>query len=134
MDTVWDLLGKVILQSLPLEQIDVESENSFKALLRWKLGFVPMPLNLKGELTDVNAPKAMSCVLQVQKAVMRLSVKVDFSLTPVEGGKSIEVVGTAAQMNEKNIFAWLLRRQMVSFARRTFDAVQKRLLLLCESD
>ncbi|MFC1987530.1 SRPBCC domain-containing protein [Chloroflexota bacterium] len=130
-ERVWDLVANVILQCLPLEKIDIISESAFNAVLRWKLGFVSLPMNLKGELVDISPPTSLTCMLRVEVAIMRLAVKVRIVLAPVSQGKKTEVVCTAQDAGTIAILRWVMGRQQQRFAGNTFDSIKKRLEQLC---
>jgi hypothetical protein len=49
-------MAGVIFQTLPLERVDLLGLNSFKAVLRWKLGFTDILMNVSGKLVNVSRP------------------------------------------------------------------------------
>ena len=54
---VWELLGRIIYRSLPLEQMEVVSETTFFAVLRWRIAFIRLPLRVKVALVHLPAPR-----------------------------------------------------------------------------
>ncbi len=125
-EKVWDMLGKVIYRCLPLEKMDIVDETTFRAVLRWRWAFIKLPLNLKVKLVDISPPSSLGSLIRVKKGMIDMVIKVSFTLTPVNEGKT-EVVCTALDEGERNVPGWLMRGQQRSFAEEMFDSIRERL-------
>ncbi|MBN2074554.1 MAG: hypothetical protein JW762_03285 [Dehalococcoidales bacterium] len=128
---VWDLMAGVIFQTLPLERVDLLSLNSFKAVLRWKLGFTDIPMNVSGQLVDVSRPDAYGCAIQVKKGPVSLGIHVRINLKDTGDGKT-EIICSASEGERRTLAGQLLKGKQRSFAASIFDSIQIRLQELCK--
>lgn len=128
---VWDLLGTVVYQSLPLEKVDIVSTDSFRAVLKWPMGFVTVPFDVKGKLVGMSRPASFGSVICVKWGLVRLGVKVNFTLKPVAESKT-EVLCTAMEEGKRTVMGWILSGQQRSFAGSMFDSIRARLQQLCQ--
>jgi hypothetical protein len=122
---VWKVLGSAIFQCLPLEEMNIIDQKNFQAVLKWRLGFFSIPLNLKGKVTDILSPDLMSFVIQVEKWLLRMSLKVTFTLKQVNEG-STEIAGIAT-VGKQTLIGRIMSGQQRSFATKTFDEIMARL-------
>jgi len=127
---VWDLLAPVIFQQLPLEQVDITGLDTFKAILRWRLGFLSLPFYVKGKMVDVFDPDSLGCVLSVKRGPIRMRVKVGISLQTTDGNR-VEIKCIAFQEGKKTIIGWGLRKQQRSLAMNLFNSIGVRLQEIC---
>lgn len=130
---VWDLLGTVVYQSLPLEKVDIVTTDSFRAVLKWPMGFITVPFDVKGKLVGMSRPGSFGSVMSVKWGLVQLGVNVNFALKPVPEGKT-EVVCTATEEGGRTIMGWILSGQQRSFAGSMFDSIRARLQQLCQFD
>ena len=128
-ERVWRLIGKVIFSVLPgMENMEILDENNFRALLRVKMIGVEWALKLRGEMVDTSPPESFSVKLFLEGVggLVKTGQKVSFAMTPAEGGKtSVACKATADEMGflPRTLFSGQAR----SFARSTFEAIEKRL-------
>lgn len=124
---VWNLLGRVIYQCLPLEKMDVVNEKVLYAELRWKLAFVALRFHIRVEFVDISPPNLFVCLISVRKGIIQLSLRVIFALRPVNQQKT-EVTCTAAEEGKAGMLQrWATRRQQQNFAENIFDSMKARL-------
>ncbi len=128
-DRVWRLIGKVIFSVLPgMESMEILDENNFRALLRVKMMGSEWVLKLKGEMVDNSPPESFSVRLLLEGlgGLVKADQRVALFMTPVENGKTSVACRAAAE----GMGFWqraLLSGQARSFARQTFEAIEKRL-------
>ena len=128
---VWDLLGRTVYRCLPLEKMNAVSETTAYAVLRLRLAFISLPLNVKVELVDISPPSSLGSKIWVKKRVIKLvALKVTFTLRPVDEGKT-EVVCTAMEDGRRTMLGWLVRGQQRSFTEGMFDSIRARLEQFC---
>ena len=127
---VWDLLAMVTYQQLPLEQVDILSLDSFRAVLRWGVRSIRFPFNVEGKLTDISRPISYGCVILVKKGPMQIGVKVTILLRALEESQT-EVYCTATEEGKGTLVGLLLRRLQRNFAQKMFDSIGARLQRLC---
>lgn len=128
---VWNLLGRTIYRCLPLEKINIVNETTAYAVLRWRFGFVSLPLDLKLELVDISPPSSLGSKIWVKKlAIQLVALKVTFTLRPVNKGKT-EVVCTAMEEGRGTLLGRLMEGQQQSFTEGMFDSLKARLEQFC---
>jgi len=123
------LIGKVIFSSLPgLENMEILDENTFRALLRTQILAFRLTLKLKGEMVDMEPPNSFSVKLFLEGpgGLFKADQKVTFTMTPVEQGKTA-LTCKATVENMGFLPRLFLFGQAQSFARSTFEAIEKRL-------
>lgn len=128
-DRVWRLIGKVIFSVLPgMESMEILDENNFRALLRVKMMGFEWVLKLKGEMVDISPPESFSVRLLLEGlgGLVKADQKVALVMTPVENGKT-SVACRAAAEGMGVLQRVFLTGQARSFARQTFEAIEKRL-------
>ena len=124
-DRVWRLIGKVIFSSLPgMENIDIVDENRFRAIMRMKVLFVEVKMNLQGEMVDMSPPDsfAVRLALEGPGRLFRIDQRVSFSMAAVEKEKT----AVACELTAEKM-GILFRGQARRFATSVFDAIEKRL-------
>jgi len=128
-ERVWRLIGKVIFSSLPgMEQVEILDENNFRALLRMKVLWVQLSMNLKGQMVDVLPPESFSVRLSLEGpgGLFKTDQRVAFAITRVENNKT--AVGCKATIENMGFLPRvMLLGQARRFARSTFEAIEKRL-------
>ena len=99
-ERIWDLIGRVTIDSLNLEGFNYEDERNFTALIRAKVGFISLPMHLKGEIADITPPQTLVTVLKVTglRGMIRLSQKVTYTLNSVDTGKPEVSCKSAGEM------------------------------------
>jgi carbon monoxide dehydrogenase subunit G len=128
-ERVWRLIGKVIFSSLPgMERMEILDENNFRSLLITRVMGAQVTLKLKGEMVDVEPPDSFSVKLFLEGpgGMFKADQKVSFAMTPIDATKTR--VACKAVMEQMGLLpGLLLTSQARSFARSTFEAIEKRL-------
>ena len=127
---VWDLLAMVTYQQLPLEQVDIVSLDSFRAVLRWGVRSIRFPFYVEGKLTDTSRPNSYGCVILLKKGPIQVGVKVTMILRALEGNQT-EVCCTAMEEGKSTLVGLVLRPLQQNFAQKMFDSIGARLQRLC---
>lgn len=127
--TVWDLLGRAMYRSLPLEKMDIVSETTFRAVLRWKLAFISLPLNVSVVLDNISPPGLLEAIIQVKKGIINQKLRVTFTLSAVDTDRTGVVC--QALRNGGGTLSWLMAGQQRSFTEDMFDAINIALKRLC---
>jgi carbon monoxide dehydrogenase subunit G len=128
-ERVWRLIGKVVFSVLPgMEKMEILDENNFRALLRVKMMGAEWVLKLKGEMVEISPPESFSVKLSLEGLRGRVKAyqRVAFAMTPAEGGMT-SVACRAIAENMGFLPRVFLSGQARSFARETFEAIEKRL-------
>jgi len=128
---IWELLMKAILRCLPLERITPISDNNVSALLRVKVLFISLPLDVNVVTSDVNPDESVNTLVKAKGlgGLIWLNQMFRFALRSL-GEKETEVT---CQVNYEGMSA-LLRVSWFAFAPMikgiatdTFDKLEKRL-------
>jgi hypothetical protein len=127
---VWDLLAAVTYQELPVEQVDIVSLDSFRAVLRWQGAGIRVPFRLEGKLFDTSRPHSYGCIIKVRKGRVQVGVKVTMSLKESDQNRT-EVFCTAVEEGRRTLAGIVLRGFQRNFALKMFDAIGARLQRLC---
>jgi carbon monoxide dehydrogenase subunit G len=127
---VWDLMAAVIFQTLPLESVEIVGLSSFKAVLRWKLAFISIPMNVSGKMVDVFRPSAYGCAIHVKKGPVGLGIRVGISLNDIDDNDT-KITCTVAEDGKQSFVGCLLRGFQKSFAAKILDSIENRLQTLC---
>ncbi len=128
-ERVWRLIGKVIFSSLPgLERMEILDESNFQGVLKTRILGVQIILKLEGRMLDVQPPDSFSVQLLLEgpAGMFKADQRVTFTMTPVEVERTR--VACKALIDEIGFLAGLLvKGQARSFARSTFEAIERRL-------
>ncbi len=130
---VWDLLAMVTYQELPFEQVDIVSLDRFRAVLRWKAGFIHFPFYVEGKLENTLRPESYGCVISVRRGPIRVGVKVTMKLRVVDNGRT-EVSCAAVEEGRRTLMGQVLKPFQRNFAQKMFDSIAERIQRLCLSE
>ena len=126
-ERVWRLIGKAIFSCLPgMENVEILDENNFRALMKERVLGFKVSLKLTGEIVEMEPPDSFSVKLLLKSGLFRLDQKVTFTTIRVEEGKTT-VDCKATIENLKFLTRLFLVGRARSFARSTFEAIEKRL-------
>jgi hypothetical protein len=129
-ERVWNLLARTVFGVLPLEKMNLVNATTTYAVLRWRLAFVSVPLNIKIELQDVSSPSLFGSKISVNKSILHLTVRVRLVLRVVNDSET-EVTCIALEEGKGTILGRLLRAQQRNFAMNVFDRIRQRLEQIC---
>ncbi len=127
---VWDLLASVIFQQLPVEQVDIVSFDRFTAVLKWRLGFMSIPLRVEGKVVGTSRPTSYGCIIDAGKGPMRSRLRVLMALDDF-GEDKTKVSCVAAREDGSSPIFWLVGRLQRDFAMQSFESIAARLRWLC---
>ncbi len=130
---VWDLLAMVTYQELPVEQVDIVSLDTFRAVLRWQAAGIRIPFRVEGKLVDTFRPDSYGCIIKVTKGPAHVGVKVTLSLKPSDQSRT-ELFCTAVEEGRTTFAGIVLRGFQRNFALKMFDAIGARLQRLCPAE
>ena len=126
---VWDLLASTIIQCMPVEQMQVLNDTTMRAVLRFRLFGIEVPLGITLRVADIVPPESFETLVTVKKAMFESSLRVSYMLHTSDGDHT-RVVCAATQERGNPVFA-LLRTQQRAFAGEMFDSVKKELERSC---
>jgi carbon monoxide dehydrogenase subunit G len=125
---IWDLLIKAAFRTMPLEQVNPLNLTKITALLRVKIGFISLPMNVEVEIMDMSPPASMSILINARgmMGLVWLNQKSDLVLAPV--GENATEVNGKVNVEGMSIFLRLfLLPAIKKFARDTFYSLEERL-------
>ena len=131
-ERLWQLIGRVIFSSLQgVERLEIIDENNWQALLRVKLGFIVLNMNLTGEMVDTSPPDTLGVRLRAKSkgGVLQLNQKVTVKFTVIDEAKT-EVFCKAIAEGVGPLFRLFLLGRARSFAGGIFDSIEERLKYL----
>ena len=131
-ERLWHIIGGVILNSLSgLERMEILDDNNWQALLRIKLGFVVLNMNLKGEMVDMSPPDSLGVRLNAKSkwGILHMNQKVAIAFTTIDKDKT-EVAGKAVSEDMGIILRLFTMWRAKSFAASIFNNIEDRLKYL----
>jgi carbon monoxide dehydrogenase subunit G len=126
---VWDLLAGTIIQCMPVEQMQIVNDTTFRAVLKLKLGPLEVPMRLEVRAADISPIDSLCTLVKAKKGPFESALKVSFALTDASE-ESTSVVCTATE-DGGSPWMWLLKGQQRSFAGDMFDAISAELVRCC---
>jgi hypothetical protein len=87
---IWELLLKATLRSVPLERMKPISERNIQGLIRVKLGFISLPMNVDIKIDEISSPDSMTTLLKAKgmKGLIQMKQKSIFNVASVDGDKT----------------------------------------------
>ncbi len=131
-ERLWQLIARVVFSSLSsVERMEIIDENNWQALLKVKLGFITLNMDLKGETIDTTPPEMIGVRLRAtgMGGIAKLDQKVTIKLDPLDDART-EVTCRAVAYGMGSLFKLFLLGRARSFATETFDSIEKRLKYL----
>ena len=126
---VWELLGRVIYRSLPLERINLVNEQLFYADVLLKI-IIPLKFHLKVAFNDVDPPRLMVCAISTKKGPVKVKLKVRFEIQAAGTGRT-KVSCRVEEGGLNPLLRIALRGQLSKFAFQTLNSVEKQLYKSC---
>lgn len=123
---IWELLLKSVLRFMPFERMRPLSEKSVRALLRVRIGFISLPLDVEVEVVDASPPESMFTVLKSKGmgGLVWLNQKATFTLTPVTEGETEVACKIISEGMGPLVRVFLLRRVRI-FAQNAFNRLEE---------
>jgi hypothetical protein len=126
---VWDALAGNVIQSMPIEQMDFLNETTLVAVLKFKLGFVAVPVPLRIEIADISPVESFTTLVKASKAGVSSVLRVTYRLAAVTDEQT-SVMCDVVEESGSSLMR-LLRWQQRRFAGQIFGAVKDRLERSC---
>jgi len=125
---IWELLLKSVLRFMPFERIKPLSEKSVRALLKVKMGFISLPMNVMVEIVEATPPESLVTVLEARGmgGIIWLKQRATFKLASAGEAKT-EVACKIALEDMGAIVKIFLLRKVKTFARDSFTGLEDRL-------
>ena len=125
---IWELLLKSVLRFMPFERIKPLSEKSVRALLKVRMGFISLPMDVEVEIVEASPPETMVTVLKARGmgGIIWLKQRATFTLVPV-GDDKTEVSCKIGLEGMSIIVRTFLLRLVKSFALDSFTGLEERL-------
>ena len=125
---IWELILKAALRFMPFERMKPISERSIQALLRVKIGFINLPLNVEVEIADISPPESLATVLKAKcmGGLVCLNQRSIFTLRPINEVKTevdCKIVEEGMSVLFRIFLLWWVKR----YARDTFNSIEARL-------
>lgn len=122
---VWDLLASTVIQSIPIEQMNVVNESTITAVLNFKIGFIEIPTPVRVDVADIEPNESFTTLVTASKAGLTSVLRVVFSLASL-AERQTSVTCTVVEESGSPIMR-LFRWQQRQFARKIFSTVRERL-------
>jgi carbon monoxide dehydrogenase subunit G len=125
---IWELLLKAALMCMPLERLVPQSATKIQALLRVKMGFISLPMDVEVEIVNMSPPVSMEIVIKAKgvRGIIWLNQRATFILTPISEGET-EIACKLAEEGMATLLRLFLLPTVKSFARDTFNNLEERL-------
>ncbi len=126
---VWDLLAGTIIQCMPVEQVQIVNDSTFRAVLRLKLGPVQVPMRLEVRAADISPIDSLCTLVKAKKGPFESALKVSFALAAASDESTC--VACTAMLESGSRWMWLLKSRQRAFAGDMFDAISAELARCC---
>lgn len=123
------MLASTIIQCMPVEQMEIVDDSTFKALLKVRIAFVEIPFQIRVRATEIDPIASLGTSVSVSKGGMRFSIKVWYFLSQIDEDST--AVASTASLEGSSGLMWLLRNQQRKFARQMFEAIRENLERNC---
>ena len=89
-ERVWELLLRATLRLMPFEKCNIRSQTEFSALLKMKVAFISLPMQVDMNLVDIVPPETMKTLLTAKGmgGIVWINQKSIFTLTEAGKGKT----------------------------------------------
>ena len=125
---IWELLLKAVLRFMPFEKMRPLTEKSVRALLKVKMGFISMPMDVEVEVTEASPPEFMITMLRSKAmgGIVWINQKATFTLTPISEDKT-EVACQIADDGMGIIVKLFLLWRVKTVSQEAFNGLEERL-------
>jgi len=127
-ERIWDLLLRTTLRLMPFERCNIHSQNEFSAILRVKIAFISLPMQVEIKIVDIVPPETLNTILKAKGmgGIVWLDQKSTFKLMPIDEDKTEIDAKIVAEGMSPLIRAFLLP-MVKSFARDSLKNLEERL-------
>jgi len=125
---IWELLLKSVLRFMPFERMRPTSEKSVQALLRVKMGFISLPMDVDVEIVKASPPELLVTILNSRGmgGLINLKQKATFKLIPKDEDKTTvdcKIVAEEIGIIVRMFLLWRVR----AIAWDSFQGLEERL-------
>ena len=127
-ERVWELLLRATLRLMPFEKCNIRSQTEFSALLKMKVAFISLPMQVDMNLVDIVPPETMKTLLTAKGmgGIVWINQKSTFTLTEAGKGKT-EVKATIVAEGMAPILKIFFVPMVKRFAADSFKNLEERL-------
>ena len=127
-ERIWELLLRATLRLMPFERCNIRSETAFSALLRMKVAFISMPMDVDMNIVDIVPPETLNTELKAKGmgGLVWINQKSTFALKTV-GGNKTEVTATIVAEGMAPILKFFFVPMVKKFAGESFKNLEGRL-------
>ena len=124
-EKIWELILKAVLRFMPFERIDIRSEKIISALLRMKIWFISVPMNVEIEIAEMSPPESMVTILRTKGilGMVWLNQKATFRLATIGTGET-EVACRTVDEGMSSLLRMFLLRKVKSFAEEALENLE----------
>jgi len=125
---IWELLLRATLRLMPFERCNIHSQTEFSALLRTKMAFVSLPMQVEINIVDIVPPESLGTILKAKGmgGIVWINQKSTFTLTPIDEGKT-EVDCKIVAEGMASLLRMFFLPKVKSFAGDAFKNLEERL-------
>jgi carbon monoxide dehydrogenase subunit G len=125
---IWDILLRATMRLLPFERCNIQSDTEFSAILKMKVAFIKLPMNVEMKLVEIVPPEKMNTVLKAKGmgGLAWINQRSTFKLTPIDEGKT-EVYAKIFAESMAPILRMFFLPIVKNFARDSFKSLEERL-------
>ncbi len=127
-ERVWELLLRATLRLMPFERCNIRSQTEFSALLRMKVAFISLPMQVEMNMVDIVPPEKMNTILTSKGmgGIIWINQRSTFTLTSAGEGKT-EVNAKIVAEGMTPLLRIFALPMVKSFARDAFKNLEERL-------
>ncbi len=127
-ERIWELLLRATLRLMPFERCNIRSETAFSALLRMKVAFVSLPMDVDMNIVNIVPPETLNTELKAKGmgGLVWINQKSTFALKSVGEGKT-EVKATIVAEGMAPILKLFFIPLVKKFAADSFKNLEERL-------
>ncbi len=127
-ERIWELLLRATLRLMPFERCNIRSQTEFSALLRMKIAFISLPMQVEMNIVDIVPPETLNTILKAKGmgGIVWINLKSTFNLTPIDEGKTEVDAKIVAEGMAPLLRAFFLP-MVRSFTRDSFKNLEERL-------
>jgi len=125
---IWDLLLRATLRLVPFERCDIKSDTEFNAILKMKVAFISLPMQVEMKLEDIVPPEKMNTLLKAKGmgGLAWINQRSTFTLKAV-GEDKTEVTATIVAESMAPLLKMFFLPMVKSFAGDSFKSLEERL-------
>ena len=125
-ERIWELLLRATLRLMPFERCNIRSETAFSALLRMKVAFVSLPMDVDMNIVDIVPPETLNTELKAKGmgGMVWINQKSTFALKAV-GESKTEVTAIIVAEGMAHILKIFFVPMVKKFAAASFKNLEE---------